>query len=132
MIFLNDTTPCILTEDGDDIATEQNGELYGDNVTDLVELSIPTAKTSVRRNFTLITTHEVSKEKFEYQSVEAAVRTYKVIAVFNFNREMPPGQYRYSLRDEDGELQRGLMQVGQRQADISQYKPEIKVMSYDG
>ena len=46
MLFLKDTAPFILTEDGDDIATEQNNDLYGDNVTDLVELVIPTKRTA--------------------------------------------------------------------------------------
>lgn len=132
MLFLKDTAPFILTEDGDDIATEQNNDLYGDNVTDLVELVIPTKRTAETGNLTLITTHEVSKVEFSYRSVSVVVKTYKVEVVFNFNKEMPPGQYGYSLLDEKGELQKGLMQVGQRQAKASKYKPEIKVTSYEG
>lgn len=132
MLFLKDTMPCIVTEDGDDIATEQNYDLYGDNVTDLVELTIPTKRTAETGKLTLLTTHEASKVEFSHTSVSSVVKTYKVMAVFNFNQEMPPGQYSYILSDGEGELQHGLMQVGQRQAEVSQYKPNVKVLSYEG
>lgn len=131
MLFLDDTTPLILTESGDTISTEQETALYGDNVSDLVQITIPIMKVDSRRDLTLITISDTTGERFEYPSRSVEVKVYKVTATFNFNIDMPNGQYHFILSDADGELQKGLMQVGMRSADVKQYESEIKIMSYE-
>ncbi len=131
MLFLDDTLPIILTENGDDITTERKNDLCGDNVTDLVEMVIPTKRTAQAANLTILTVNDTTGAQFEFVSQSASIKPYKVTAIFNFNVDMPCGQYHFILSDIDGELQRGLMQVGMRTADVQQYKPEIKTVSYE-
>ena len=103
----------------------------GTETSRVVEVVIPTIRTALRADFTLITTHEVTKAEQRYESIRATVKPYKVTVAFEFPVNMQPGQYTFILEDEDGELQRGVMQVGGMGADIKQYTPTIQVKTYE-
>lgn len=105
--------------------------LYADNDNQAVQVSIPTARTSQRANFTLITTHELTREIFALVSASASVSTYLVTASFSFPTEMPLGQYTFTLSDDDGELQRGLLQIGIGDEERTAYTPNITIKSYE-
>lgn len=108
-----------------------NNATQGANAAQVVEMVIPTIRTALRADFTLITTHEVTKTEQRYESIRATVKPYKVTVAFEFPVNMQPGQYTFKLEDEDGELQRGVMQVGGMGADIKQYTPTIQVKTYE-
>ena len=133
MLFLPDTTPLILTEDGCELVSELCDSLIRENVNCTVRMSIPTIRTAQTGNSQKITAvHEVTKERFEIVATPATIKPYKVVVVLYLDAVMPPGQYTYILSDSIGELQRGLLQVGQVSASITQYQPDAKVKSYEG
>lgn len=133
MLFLPDTTLYILTEDGCEILSEHCDSLIRENVNCTVEMSIPTIRTALTGNSQKITAvHEVTKERFEIVAMSTTVKPYKVVVVLYVDAVMPNGQYTYILTDDNGELQRGLLQVGLASASIHQYQPDVKIQSYEG
>lgn len=133
MLFLPDTTPLILTENGSELASELYDSLIRENVNCTVRMSIPTIRTAQTGNSQKLTAiHEVTKKRFEIAATPVAIKPYKVVVVLYLDAVMPLGQYSFILYDEIGELQRGLLQVGQFTASITQYQPDVKIQSYEG
>lgn len=133
MIFLpQDTTLFILTERGDNLVTEQQNTLICENGDWMVEMVVPTIRTAHSVNLTIITTHVVSGEVFEFRAETATIKPYLVSATFKLNAELPNGQYHYTLSDEDGMLQQGLLQVGLVPGETVEYQPTMKTISYEG
>lgn len=133
MIFLpQDTTLFILTERGDNLVTEQRNALICENGDWVVEMVVPTIRTAHSGNLTIITTHEVSGEVYEFSTETATVKPYLVAATFKLDAELPNGQYRFTLSDEDGMLQQGLLQVGLVPGEAVEYQPSMKTISYEG
>lgn len=133
MLFLPDTTPFILTEDGSEILSELCDTLTRENVNCTVKMSIPTTRTAQTGKSQKITAiHEVTKERFEIPATPATIKPYKVVVVLYIDAVMPSGQYTFILSDDDGELQRGLLQVGLAAASVKQYQLDVKIQSYDG